>query len=261
MDKLYIDSNESGPASALYLPVAEVALSPGNLMMSSLEQVLKEIGPLPQGTLFLGQAEDDLPILLNMHDPAPGPILLVGRESLGRTPFLRCIARFVISSYGSHQIQFGVITSRVEEWPDAITGSSHCVGVFASNQSGARQFVQSLELWLHRSGMPRQPVLLLVDDFDELLGWDERTLASLREILTCGPQKRVWPIMTLDSALYLSVRAWLSLFRTQLLQDGLVLDDLEGIVQVPPGTWSLPICSPLFMFKKQAERIRFWIPS
>jgi hypothetical protein len=43
----------------------------------SLNEVLADYGPMPHEALFLGVASDDLPVLLNLHDPVPGPILLL----------------------------------------------------------------------------------------------------------------------------------------------------------------------------------------
>ena len=61
----------------------------------SLESALDEVGPMPRKALFMGIAPDGLPVLLNLHDPAPGPILVVGDPGAGKTAFLQNIARGV----------------------------------------------------------------------------------------------------------------------------------------------------------------------
>ena len=43
--------------------------------LPSLNETLADFGPMPQEALFLGVAADDLPVLLNLHDPVPGPVL------------------------------------------------------------------------------------------------------------------------------------------------------------------------------------------
>ena len=45
-------------------------------VLPSLNEVLADYGPMPYEALFLGVASDDLPVLLNLHDPVPGPILI-----------------------------------------------------------------------------------------------------------------------------------------------------------------------------------------
>ena len=43
-----------------------------------LKSVLQDLGPLPRAALFLGVADDQLPVLLNLADPVPGPVLVAG---------------------------------------------------------------------------------------------------------------------------------------------------------------------------------------
>src|SRR5690242_18759127 len=97
----------------------------------SLEQMLDEIGPLPKTSLFLGQAEDRLPVLLDLSDPRPGPILISGDTGAGKTRLLRTIARFLVYRHTPQATQYGVITSCPQEWHD-LTNIPHCVGIFAA---------------------------------------------------------------------------------------------------------------------------------
>ncbi len=41
--------------------------------LPTLRSVIANASPLPQEALFLGLAEDGLPVLLNLYDPIPGP--------------------------------------------------------------------------------------------------------------------------------------------------------------------------------------------
>src|SRR4030095_1862244 len=82
----------------------------------TMSGVLSEIGSLPREGLFLGIASDGLPVLLNLHDSAPGPIVIIADPSAGKTAFLRMIASAVQQTHHSEHVQFGVITNRPEEW-------------------------------------------------------------------------------------------------------------------------------------------------
>jgi hypothetical protein len=90
-----------------------------------LDEVLNEIGQLPRESLFLGKAEDGLPVLLNYQDPTPGPILIFGDPHSGKTDFLRVIAQFAISTYTPADVQFAVMTEQPEEWSERLAGSRH----------------------------------------------------------------------------------------------------------------------------------------
>src|SRR5215213_4254218 len=82
----------------------------------NLGGVLAEIGPLPRGALFLGIASDGLPVLLNLHDPLPGPMLVVGDAGAGKTAFLQFIARSISQTHTEQDIQYGVITDQPDMW-------------------------------------------------------------------------------------------------------------------------------------------------
>src|ERR1044071_9589745 len=43
-----------------------------------LSEVLAEFRPMPSEAMFMGVASDGFPVLLNLHDPFPGPILISG---------------------------------------------------------------------------------------------------------------------------------------------------------------------------------------
>src|SRR6266508_5524979 len=61
----------------------------------AMTEVLAEIGSLPTEALFLGIATDGLPVLLNLYDSHPGPILIAGDAGSGKTAFLQTIAQAV----------------------------------------------------------------------------------------------------------------------------------------------------------------------
>src|SRR4030095_7827721 len=65
----------------------------------TLSEILEEIGPIPREALLLGMAADGLPILLNLYDSHPGPILVIGDAGAGKTGFLQTVARSAIQTH------------------------------------------------------------------------------------------------------------------------------------------------------------------
>jgi hypothetical protein len=180
-----------------------------------LREVLAEIGPLPAEALFLGVASDHLPVLLNLHDPHPGPMLVAADSGSGKTAFLQTIAQSVIQTHSPADIQFGVVTNYPDEW-ESIDETPHRVGVFPVGHAGTQEFMKSLASWAHSNKNTHQCVLLLVDDLESVASLDLETLQHFRWLLLRGPARRVWPIITLNAPRYGQVISWLQNFRTRV---------------------------------------------
>jgi len=183
--------------------------------VSSLEKFLSEIGPLPRQALFIGIASDGLPVLLNLHDPTPGPLLVIGERGAGKTGFLKCIARSLSLTHSEDDTQYGVITTRPDEW-EQVQKTIHRVGIFDVTQVGAQELVQSLASWAHSNRNTTQSVLILLDDLEAMLKMDPDALQHFRWLLLRGPSRRVWSIVTLRAEGYAEVLPWLENFRTRV---------------------------------------------
>ena len=182
---------------------------------SNLGGVLAEIGPLPREALFLGIAADGLPVLLNLHDPHPGPVLIIGEAGAGKTVFLQTIAKAVTQTHKDSEVQFGVITKQTEEW-DSLEQTSHQVGVFDVNHSSAQDLILSLASWAHSNKKAQQSVLLLIDDLESIAKLEFDALQNFRWLLLRGPARRVWPLITMSAERYGQVLAWIEIFRTRI---------------------------------------------
>jgi hypothetical protein len=191
---------------------------------------LTGIGPLPREALFLGIAADGLPVLLNMHDPHPGPMLIVGEAGAGKTAFVQSIVRCVSQTHHETEVQYGVITNRPEEW-EQIEKAPHQVGIFDVAQPAARDLILSLASWAHSNKNTQQSVLLIVDDLESIAKTDFDALQNLRWLLLRGTARRVWPLITLNAERYGQVLAWIEIFRTRVfgrIQNERVAEALGG---------------------------------
>jgi len=197
------------------LKLASSVQSQPVLNTPSLGRLLADIGPLPREALFLGMASDGLPVLLNLHDPLPGPMLVLGDEGAGKTAFLQSIARAVPLTHESADVQFVVLTTRPEEW-ETVETTDHMTAIFDVQHETAQQLVQSLAAWAHANKNARQSVLLLVDDLETIAKWHTDALQDFRWLLLRGTARRVWPIITLNASRYGQVIAWLEMFRTRV---------------------------------------------
>ncbi len=226
----------------------------------ALSDVLAEIGSLPLEALFLGIASDGLPVLLNLHDPHPGPMLIAGDAGSGKTAFLQTIAHSLAQTHSSNDIQFGVITNYPDEW-GSIGPTPHRVGVFAVGHNSTQEFIHSLASWAHSNKNTHQCVLLMVDDLESVASLDIEAIQDFRWLLLRGPARRVWPIVTLSAPRYGQVISWLQNFRTRIFghvanqgvaealggDKAFALDQLEARIQ--------------FSLREKENWLRFWLPS
>jgi len=235
---------------------------PSKLMpaVPTLNQVLAEIGLLPREALFLGVASDGLPVLLNLHDPVPGPILVTSDAGAGRTSFLQFVARGVIQTHKSSEVQFGVITDHPDEWED-IEETSHRVGIFSTHHTGTEKFLLSLDSWAHSNKNTKQSVLLLIDDLESVARLDFDALQKFRWLLLRGPSRRVWPIVTMNAGRYGQVLSWIPVFHTRIFGQikaehvarALGGDEMSALNELETGIQ--------FSLRENGSWLRFWLPS
>jgi len=224
----------------------------------TLSGVLAEIGSLPREALFLGIASDGLPVLLNLHDPNPGPLMVVGDSGTGKTSLLKMIAQAAQQTHHSVDVQFGVITNDPADWED-VPSTDHCVGVFSVHNDNTQEFILSLARWAH-ANKSKQAFLLLIDDLESLAKLDFETLQNIRWLLLRGPSRRVWPILTLNAERYGQVLSWIPMFRTRIfgrigddrVAEALGGDKVSALDQLEPGDQ--------FSLRENGGWIRFWRP-
>ncbi|HEX5809518.1 MAG TPA: FtsK/SpoIIIE domain-containing protein [Anaerolineales bacterium] len=226
----------------------------------ALSTVLAKLGAVPAQALFLGIASDGLPVLLNLSDPHPGPMLISGDAGSGKTAFLKTLAQAAIQMHRSDDVQFGVITNYADEWA-SLEATSHQAGIFSVGHAGTSQFIHSLAGWAHSNKNTDQWILLLVDDLESVASMDPETVQDFRWLLLRGPARRVWPIITLNAPRYGQVLAWLQNFRTRIfgriansrVAEALGGDRLSSFDQLEAGTQ--------FSLREKDKWLRLWLPS
>ena len=226
----------------------------------NLDAVLAQIGPLPREALFLGVAADGLPLLLNLHDPIPGPMLIIGDAGSGKTNFLQTIARAASKTHTSNDVQFGVITNHPEEWNED-EATPHRVGVFPRYHNSAQEFILSLTSWAHSNKNTRQSVILMIDDLEAAAGMDFDALQNVRWLLSHGPARRVWLIVTMNAARYGHVLSWIPTFRTRIfgrIENERVAAALGADKSSAVETLEAKI---QFSLRENGNWLRFWLPS
>jgi hypothetical protein len=227
--------------------------------LPTLGRVLADFGPMPDEALFLGVASDELPVLLNLYDPIPGPLLIVGDPGTGKTNLLQTIAQAAEKMHQPELLQFGALTSHPDEW-SGFDESPNNVGIFSIYHRSSEDFILSLASWAHGNKSSKQSVLLLIDDLEAITNMDTDTVQNLRWLLLRGPSRRVWPIITLSSQHLVSMSRWLEVFRTLILGN---IQNINHIQKLDAGEANLSSLNPgsEFALREGSHWLRFLVPT
>jgi hypothetical protein len=227
--------------------------------LPSLNEVLADYGPMPYEAMFLGVASDNLPVLLNLHNSAPGPILITADPGAGKTKMLQTIALAAGMMHQPENLQFGVLTSHPDEW-NGLEQIPNNVGVFPLNHSSAEDFILSLASWAHDNKTSQQSVLLLLDDLEAATNLDFDARQKLRWLFFRGPTRRVWPIITLNPNRMENIMPWLEVFHTRIFGK---MQNPRQISQLDAVSAELEVLhsGSHFTLNEGDHWLRFWLPS
>jgi hypothetical protein len=228
--------------------------------VNSLRESISSVSPLPREALFLGLAEDGLPVLLNLYDPVPGPLLITGDSASGKTALLQIIARATDLMHAPSDVEYGIITSQPDNWKD-FQGTQNCVGVYSTHEDTSQDFLHSLVSWANNNKGENHSILLLIDDLEAITKLSPEAEQNLRWLLLRGPNRRVWPIVALNAGRARSMESWLGFFRTRLFGFTQSSHDAETITGQSDAQLDILIAGTQFTMREGNKWLNFWIPN
>jgi hypothetical protein len=250
--------NDTTHAALQFDTMAEMVPRQEREQVPGLRAVLQEVGPLPRTALFLGIAEDELPVLLNLADPVPGPVLVAGDSGSGKTRLLQLIAEAVTRTHDPDMLRFAVIAERPDEW-ESLAPSPNCEGLLSFNEALTTNYLTSLVNWAHANKHSGQYVLLLIDGLEGAHA-DESLHQSLRWLLLRGPSRRIWPIVTVKATRASAVTQWLPSFRTRLCGHIASDRDLGPLTGQMVASFDGLEAGTEFAMREGVDWLPFWIP-
>jgi hypothetical protein len=175
--------------------------SPAQWMVSgpSLEGLIREIGVLPPFSVIVGACEDRAHLFLDLTDPRPGSMIILGAQGSGKTHLLQSILASACWLNPARRVRLGVITPDVSEMVFAAS-QPHTYKVITAESSEAADFLLELaELVEHRraSRVSGEAILVAIDHLPEFASaLDDDLVDQLRWIIETGPDVRVWVFAT-----------------------------------------------------------------
>ena len=206
----------------------------------TLEEVLEDIGPLPSEALFIGMAEDYLPMMVNVRDNNTPNILIWN----GETSFLKMVAEFIMNrDIREHQeIEFVVFTNNTEEWKflakeTNFKKNSPCIGVIPFWDSLADQVLLGLASWIHQGVKPNHSVVVLIEGVENVINMDLDAKQNFNYIFLKGKDRRVFAIGTAPMGI-----------------------DLRGLQDVFTYQGEYKNTSDRYEFPEGNRKIKVWLP-
>ncbi len=233
--------------------------SPGQTLFPGLKDVLKQLGNIPPDALLFGIASDGLPLLLNLHNARPGPLLALADQGSGKTLFLQLLARAATRLLSPDRVRYAVLTDFPDEW-DGFQSEPHCLGIYPAYHSTALDLLYDLACQTE-AGPAGTSTILLFDGLDSALRMDPTGQENLRYLLEYGPQAGIWPMVSLNAASAAQLPDWLSLFRTRVYGRIVSPALADELTPIPGAGLNTLFPGAQFCMRQKSHWLRFWLPS
>lgn len=232
-------------------------------MPRSLEQILAQNPRLPAQTAILGICDDGYPVLFDLMDDRPGPLLVTGETGSGKTRLLKMIVKSAVSLNSPYEVKYSLVTSQPDEWADLNQAGGHCHSAAPDYEDAAGENIIRLAEIASARKVGRQDgaaVLLVIDDLRFIARADYDVRLNFEWLLKNGPESGIWPVVALPEQSALEMPRIVSQFHTRIigkmplasskrlaLFEGLDTENLETGKQ--------------FAVRVQNDWLNFWLPS
>lgn len=233
--------------------------SGGKTLFPNLADVLKQIGHVPPNALLFGIASDGLPLLLNLRNASPGPLLALADQGSGKTLFLQLLARAAARLLSPERVRYAVLTEFPDEW-DGLQNEPHCLGIYPTYHSTAIDLLYNLACQAE-AGASETSTILLCDGLDGILRVDPLGQENLRYLLENGPQAFVWPVVSLGAARAVELPDWMAFFRTRIYGRIADMEVADELTPIPGAGLNTLFPGAQFCMRQKSHWLRFWLPS
>ena len=159
------------------------------------------LDPLPAYSAVVGVCLDGLPLLLDLTNPTPGSILVVGEEPSSRTKIMNGLMTSICLINRVDQVQIDMISSQPGNY-SAVYDFINCRNNLSSyDRKSAELIIHATALAEQRkSGRQLGPMIVIgIDNVSEFIKNDAFEVKNhLLWLLQHGPKNGVWPVVSID---------------------------------------------------------------
>jgi hypothetical protein len=231
----------------------------------NIQDLIHEIGPLPPYSIIIGGCDDHSHLFLDLTDPAPGSILIVGDDHSKRSRLLESILISSSLLNSPRRVRYALIAPDITGL-DYLTQRSHCYKATATATDEAIDLIYELaEIADYRRNNQQtgSAIILAIDDLALLLtGMNEDMLEQFNWLVQVGPEVQIWTIATLDSKSVKDIDpVYINQFGTRLIGS---VESVEVVNYLTGSTDNKPnnlIAGSQFSVQFNEDWVRFWIPA
>lgn len=220
--------NETPPTDPVTtdpVPTTPITQKGSQTRTPGLDQLLKQNANLPAQSAVLGVCEDGLPVLLDLYDPAPGALVVIGDEREAQLDILRTAVASLVERNSPRSVQFIVFSCEPNDWQKWAKEKGfdrHRLAVENAEAESVRDWIVRLADWTEqrRMGQSSGPsVVLVMDTLSFLPALDYDIRLNFEWMAKEGPQAQIWPlaVISTDLAKVLSGRRMLRAFQTRVM--------------------------------------------
>lgn len=227
--------------------------------------LIQEISPLPPYSIIIGGCDDHSHLFLDLSDPAPGSILIVGNDESRRDRLLESILYSSAFLNSPRRVRYAIIAPDISDM-DFLVHQPHC---YKANTTGTDEAIDLIyELadiadYRRTNQQLGSAIILAIHDLPELLqDMDEDMLDQFRWLVQVGPEVMIWTFATLDSQSIQAVDPeFLNHFGTRLIGSVDSIEDIKYLTGSEDETPTRIVAGSQFSVWFNEDWIRFWIPS
>jgi hypothetical protein len=231
----------------------------------NLQGIIEDIGPLAPYSIVIGGCDDRSHLFMDLNDPAPGSLLIIGDDRSGRSRLLTSILYSSAVLNSPRRVRYALLAPDLTGL-DYLIQRPHCYKAQTTGTSEAIDMIYELaEIADYRRNnqITGSVIILALDDLACLLTtMDDEMVEQLRWLITVGPGVQIWTIATLNSEdVALIDPAFLNQFGTRLIGSvgkAEIVDYLCGADDPKP---EVVIAGAQFTVLFNEDWVKFWIPA